>query len=200
MTVDVVNEGGREGHLHTHFDDLNQLAGAVADELIQSLTAPSANPVDLDPVLRIAFGCDAFIERRWKILCGRRSPQDGKVLPAVGQVARNPLKIYASCEQSPQAELSLGLHSSVGWHRQSGHGSVGDGRLKDPDRPRSSMHSDRDRHREARRRVHLHDSLAWRRAQLGVPCDKAPTKPTAPLRRRCGGGPDQTASAIIKRV
>ena len=130
VTVDeVVNEAGvAKGTFYTHFNDLNQLAAAVADELIQSfdeLIQPFRLSIS-DPLLRIAFGCDAFIEkaledRLWASLAARMA----RSYPAVGQVARTRLSedLREALKQSAQAELSLELALEVAdWDCQSGHG------------------------------------------------------------------------------
>ena len=141
VTVDeVVNEAGvAKGTFYTHFDDLNELAAAVADELIQTfdeLIQPFRLSIS-DPVLRIAFGCDAFIEkaledRLWASLAARMA----RSYPAVGQVARKRLSedLREALKQSPQKELSLELavEVSAGIVNQV-MAAIGDGRLKDHD-------------------------------------------------------------------
>jgi AcrR family transcriptional regulator len=142
VTVDeVVNEAGvAKGTFYTHFTDLNQLAATVADELIQSfdeLIQPFRLSIS-DPLLRIAFGCDAFIERAledrlWASLAARMA----RSYPAVGQIARTRLSedLREALKQSAQAELSLelALEVSVGIVNQV-MAAIGDGRLKDHDR------------------------------------------------------------------
>src|SRR5271165_4363825 len=80
MTVDeVVNEAGvAKGTFYTHFNDLSELAAAVADDLIQSFDEliQFRRLAISDPLLRIAFGCDAFIaksleDRLWASLAAR---------------------------------------------------------------------------------------------------------------------------------
>ena len=93
VTVDeVVTEAGvAKGTFYTHFNDLNELAAAVADELVKSfdeLIQPFRLSLS-DPLLRIAFGCDAFFQkslddRLWASLAGRMA----RSYPTVGQIAR----------------------------------------------------------------------------------------------------------------
>ena len=77
VTVDeVVNEAGvAKGTFYTHFDDLNQLAAAVADELIQSfdeLIQPFRLSIS-DPFFGSRSAATPSSKRRWKTACGRRS-------------------------------------------------------------------------------------------------------------------------------
>ena len=74
MTVDeVVSEAEvAKGTFYTHFNDLNELAAAVADELIKSFDE-LIQPFRLsfsDPLLRIEFGCDAFFQNCSMTACG----------------------------------------------------------------------------------------------------------------------------------
>ena len=67
VTVDeVVNEAAvAKGTFYGHFNDMNELAAAVADELIHSfdeLIQPQRLSIS-DPLVRIAFGCYAFMEK-----------------------------------------------------------------------------------------------------------------------------------------
>ena len=142
VTVDeVVNEAGvAKGTFYTHFNDLNELAAAVADELIKSFDEV-IQPLRLsisDPLLRIAFGCDAFIEkslgdRLWAALAARMARSH----PAVGRVARKRLSedLHEALKRYPQAGLSLelALEVSVGIVVQV-MAAIGEGRLKDRDR------------------------------------------------------------------
>ena len=80
VTVDdVVREAGvAKGTFYVHFDGLDGLAAAVAEELVQSfdeLLQPSRLSL-VDPALRIAFGCSSFIDKalndpRWASLVAR---------------------------------------------------------------------------------------------------------------------------------
>ena len=112
----------------------------VADELIRSfdeLIQPFRLSIS-DPLLRIAFGCDAFIgkaleDRLWASLAARMA----RSYPAVGQIARTRLSedLREALKQSSQAELSLelALEVSVGIVNQV-MAAIGDGRLNDHDR------------------------------------------------------------------
>ena len=79
VTVDeVVNEAGvAKGTFYTHFNDLNELAAAVADELIQSFD----ELIQPYPVVDLRSGSSDRVrlrrllsKRRSKTACGRRSP------------------------------------------------------------------------------------------------------------------------------
>ncbi len=67
VTVDdVVKEAGvAKGTFYVHFDSLEALTAAVAEELVQSfdeLLQPGRGSLN-DPALRIAFGCRSFIDK-----------------------------------------------------------------------------------------------------------------------------------------
>ena len=142
VTVDeVVNEAGvAKGTFYTHFNDLNELAAAVADELVKSfdeLIQPFRLSLS-DPLLRIAFGCDAFFQkslddRLWASLAARMA----RSYPTVGKVARKRFSedLREALKQSPQAGLSLelALEVSLGIVIQV-MAAIGEGRLKDDDR------------------------------------------------------------------
>ena len=142
VTVDeVVDEAGvAKGTFYTHFNDLNELAAAVADELVKSfdeLIQPFRLSLS-DPLLRIAFGCDAFFQkslddRLWASLAARMA----RSYPTVGKVARKRFSedLREALKQSPQAGLSLelALEVSVGIVIQI-MTAIGEGRLKDGDR------------------------------------------------------------------
>ena len=142
VTVDeVVNEAGvAKGTFYTHFNDLNELAAAVADELVKSFDE-LIQPFRLslpDPLLRIAFGCDAFFQkslddRLWASLAARMA----RSYPTVGKVARKRFSedLREALKQSPQAGLSLelALEVSLGIVIQV-MAAIGEGRLKDDDR------------------------------------------------------------------
>jgi AcrR family transcriptional regulator len=97
VTVDdVVEEAGvAKGTFYVHFEDLNALTAAVADELVrtfdellqlQRLSMP-------DPLMRIAFACNAFIEKAvedpsWAAVVARMAWS----YPTVGRVARSRLR------------------------------------------------------------------------------------------------------------
>jgi AcrR family transcriptional regulator len=142
VTVDeVVNEAGvAKGTFYTHFNDLNELAAAVADELVKSFDE-LIQPIRLslsDPLLRVAFGCDAFFQkslddRLWALLAARMA----RSYPTVGKVARKRFSedLREALEQSPQmrASLQLALEVSIGIVIQV-MAAIGEGRLNDGDR------------------------------------------------------------------
>ena len=80
VTVDdVVKEAGvAKGTFYVHFDGLDGLTAAVAEELVQSfdeLLQPGRLSF-VEPALRIAFGCRSFIDKalndpRWASLVAR---------------------------------------------------------------------------------------------------------------------------------
>ena len=142
VTVDeVVSEAGvAKGTFYTHFNDLNELAAAVADELVKSVDE-LIQPYRLslpDPLLRIAFGCDAFFQkslddRLWASLAARMA----RSYPTVGKVARKRFSedLSEALKQSSQAGLSLqlALEVSIGIVVQV-MAAIGEGQLKDGDR------------------------------------------------------------------
>ena len=142
VTVDeVVSEAGvAKGTFYTHFNDLNELAAAVADELVKSVDE-LIQPYRLslpDPLLRIAFGCDAFFQkslddRLWASLAARMA----RSYPTVGKVARKRFSedLSEALKQSSQPGLSLqlALEVSIGIVVQV-MAAIGEGRLKDGDR------------------------------------------------------------------
>ena len=84
--------GGREGHLLHTFQRSEPTCRSVADELIRSfdeLIQPFRLSIS-DPLLRIAFGCDAFFQkaledRLWASLAARMA----RSYPAVGKSRGN---------------------------------------------------------------------------------------------------------------
>jgi AcrR family transcriptional regulator len=87
VTVDdVVREAAvAKGTFYVHFDGLDGLTGAVAEELVQSFDEMlQSDRLSLDdPALRIAFGCSAFIDKalndpRWASLVARMATVDAK--------------------------------------------------------------------------------------------------------------------------
>ena len=95
VTVDdlVAEAGVAKGTFYVHFDDMDALAAAVADDLIRTfdeMLQPYRLSID-DPLVRIAFGCNAFLEKAlndpvWASLVARMA----RSYPAVGRTARNP--------------------------------------------------------------------------------------------------------------
>ena len=142
VTVDeVVNEAGvAKGTFYTHFNDLNELAAGVADELVKSFDE-LIQPYRLslpDPLLRIAFGCDAFFQkslddRLWASLAARMA----RSYPTVGKVARKRFSedLREALKQSAQAGLSLQLALEVSIEIVvQVMAAIGEGQLKDDDR------------------------------------------------------------------
>ncbi len=142
VTVDhLVNEAGvAKGTFYVHFTDMQALAAAVADELIKTfdeMLQPQRLSI-ADPLVRIAFGCNAFLERalidpNWASLVARMARSH----PAVGQTARRRLSedLERVLEAAPQAELSLalGLEAAIGVVLQV-LAAIGEGRLSAGDR------------------------------------------------------------------
>jgi AcrR family transcriptional regulator len=141
VTIDeVVDQAGvAKGTFYTHFNDLDELAAAVADELIQSfdeLIQPQRLSIS-DPLVRIAFGCYAFLEkaqedRIWASLAARMA----RSYQAVGRVARGRLSedLREALKQLPPAGLSweLALEVAIGVVLQV-TAAMGEGRLQDRD-------------------------------------------------------------------
>jgi AcrR family transcriptional regulator len=120
VTVDdVVEEAGvAKGTFYVHFEDLNALTAAVADELVRTFDEllQSQRLSMPDPVMRIAFACNAFIEKALE------DPSWGAVVarmawsyPTVGRVARSRLRedLKFVLEGMPQQETSLELSLEV---------------------------------------------------------------------------------------
>jgi AcrR family transcriptional regulator len=92
VTVDDVVREARvaKGTFYVHFDGLDALTGAVAEELVQYFDEIlQAGRLSLaDPALRIAFGCSSFIDKalvdpRWASLVARMAaaaPKGGELL------------------------------------------------------------------------------------------------------------------------
>jgi AcrR family transcriptional regulator len=139
VTIDeVVDQAGvAKGTFYTHFNDLNELAATVADELIHSfdeLIQPQRLSIS-DPIVRIAFGCSAFMEkalqdRSWASLAARMARSYQKV----GQVGRSRLAedLRGALKRSPQPGLSLelALEVAIGIVLQV-LAAIGEGRLAD---------------------------------------------------------------------
>ena len=96
VTIDeIVAEAGlAKGTFYTHFDDLDALTAAAADELVAAfddLMQPARLAI-ADPLDRIAFGCNAFIEKAledpgWAQVVTRMA----RFHPAVGEGTRSRL-------------------------------------------------------------------------------------------------------------
>jgi len=116
ITVDdVVEEAGvAKGTFYVHFEDLSALTAAVADELVKTfdeLLQPQRVSMP-DPLLRIAFACNSFIEkaledRPWAAVVARMAWS----YPTVGQVARSRLRedLKLALKEMPQQNCSLEL-------------------------------------------------------------------------------------------
>ncbi|WP_149764480.1 TetR/AcrR family transcriptional regulator [Neomesorhizobium albiziae] len=114
VTVDdVVKEAGvAKGTFYVHFDGLEALTAAVAEELVQSfdeLLQPGRVSLT-EPALRIAFGCRAFIDkalndRRWAAVAARMTAAN----PQSGENLRRRLldDLQHVSEEAPSADLKL---------------------------------------------------------------------------------------------
>ena len=143
VTIDeLVQEAGvAKGTFYSHFNDLEELAAAVADELIDAFDA-MIQPARLsisDPLLRIAFGCDAFLmqslsDRPWALLATRMARSH----PTVGLLVRGRLSddLRDALDKSPQPGLTpeLGVEVIIGVVLQVA-AAIGEGRFDDRARP-----------------------------------------------------------------
>ncbi|MCA1407776.1 TetR/AcrR family transcriptional regulator [Ensifer sp. IC3342] len=117
VTVDdVVREAGvAKGTFYVHFDSLEALTAAVAEELVQSfdeMLQPGRVSLS-EPALRIAFGCRAFIDKalndsRWAAVAARMTA----ATPKGGENIRR--RLFEDLQQLPtespeetSAELNL---------------------------------------------------------------------------------------------
>ena len=118
VTVDdvVAAAGVAKGTFYVHFDDLNALATAVADNLIASfdeLLQPRRLEI-ADPLTRIAFGCNSFIlnamhDSAWASLVARMTWSD----PSVGRTARSRLQEDLARVLADAPTTSLGLPAGL---------------------------------------------------------------------------------------
>jgi AcrR family transcriptional regulator len=120
VTVDdIVNEARvAKGTFYVHFDDLNALTVAVADELVRTfdeLLQPQRLSMP-DPLMRIAFACNGFFEKAledpsWAAVVARMAWS----FPAVGRVARSRLleDLKLALKELPQQDSSLELTLEV---------------------------------------------------------------------------------------
>ncbi len=143
VTVDeLVQEAGvAKGTFYSHFNDLDGLAAAVADELIDTfgqMIRPQRLSIS-DPLLQIASGCDAFLrqslsDRSWAALATRMAISHSGVGLTVR--ARLSQDLRDALEKSPQLGLALdlGVEVVLGIILQVA-AAIGEGRLDDRDRP-----------------------------------------------------------------
>src|ERR1700739_1012646 len=120
VTVDdVVEEAGvAKGKFYVHFEDLNALTAAVADELVRTfdeLLQPQRLSMP-DPLMRIAFACNGFFEEAletpsWAARVGRMAWS----FPTVVRVARSRLleDLKLALKEVPQQDSSLELNLEV---------------------------------------------------------------------------------------
>jgi AcrR family transcriptional regulator len=122
VTVDdIVNEARvAKGTFYVHFDDLNALTIAVADELVRTfdeLLQPQRLSMP-DPLMRIAFACNGFFEKAledpsWAAVVARMAWS----FPTVGRVARSRLleDLKLALKEVPQnSSLELNLEVVFG--------------------------------------------------------------------------------------
>jgi AcrR family transcriptional regulator len=107
VTVDdVVKEAGvAKGTFYVHFEDLHDLAAAVAQDLIQSfdeLLQPQRLSIS-DPALRMAFGCSCFIDK------ALNDPGWGRVAARMAMSAPNGLEVARSRFLEDMRRYSKGL-------------------------------------------------------------------------------------------
>jgi AcrR family transcriptional regulator len=116
---DIVNEARvAKGTFYVHFDDLNALTVAVADELVRTfdeLLQPQRLSMP-DPLMRIAFACNGFFEKAledpsWAAVVARMAWS----FPTVGRVARSRLLVdlKLALKEVPQQDSSLELNLEV---------------------------------------------------------------------------------------
>jgi AcrR family transcriptional regulator len=139
---DLVREAGvAKGTFYVHFQDMHALTVAVADDLISEfdeLIQPERTSVS-NPLLRIALGCNAFIEAAlddpaWGSLVARMA----RSYPSVGETARARLRedLAEALKEArpPGLSLTLALEVVVGVVLQT-VAAIGEGRLIRGDRP-----------------------------------------------------------------
>ena len=123
VTIDeIVTEAGlAKGTFYTHFEDLDALTAAVAGELVAAfdeLMQPARLAIT-DPLDRIAFGCNAFIEKAladpaWAHVVTRMA----RFSPAIGEGTRSrlleDLRRALKDVAGPAPSLELALEIVVG--------------------------------------------------------------------------------------
>jgi len=142
VTIDEVVQaaGVAKGTFYGHFNDFDELTAAVADDLLETfdgLIQPQRLSLT-DPLLRIAFGCDAFLRqslanRPWASLASRMAMSHR----ALGRLLRRRLleDLRRALEESKAGltpelatELVVGVTLQVA-------AAIGEGRLGESDRP-----------------------------------------------------------------
>jgi AcrR family transcriptional regulator len=120
VTVDeVVRQAGvAKGTFYVHFDDLDELTTAVAEELVdhfEQLLQPQRLAIG-DPVQRVAVGCFSFFRKAlsdpwWAALVARMAV----AVPTVGQTARQHLleDLRTAAKEHALADISPGLAFEV---------------------------------------------------------------------------------------
>ncbi|THK35741.1 TetR/AcrR family transcriptional regulator [Ensifer sp. MPMI2T] len=141
VTVDdVVREAGvAKGTFYVHFDGLEALTAAVAEELVQSfdeMLQPGRVSLS-DPALRIAFGCRSFIDKalddsQWAAVAARMTA----ATPKGGENIRR--RLFEDLQQLPtespeETSAELKLEVVVGIMLQILR-ALGEGRLSSLDR------------------------------------------------------------------
>ncbi|BCH21569.1 TetR/AcrR family transcriptional regulator [Mesorhizobium sp. L-8-3] len=142
VTVDdVVREAGvAKGTFYVHFDGLQALSSAVAEELVQTfdeLLQTGRLSVD-DPALRVAFGSSSFIDKalkdpRWASLVARMAA----AAPEGGELLRR--RLFEDLQRFSQdmtggtASAELNLEIVIGIMLQLMR-AIGEGRLSSLDR------------------------------------------------------------------
>ena len=143
ITIDEVVSEARvaKGTFYTHFNDLEELAAAVADDLIDAfdeLIQPQRLSIS-DPLVRVAFGFDAFLEqclsdRGWASLASRMARSHPAVGPVVrGRLAEDLQKALGGASQS-RLTPQLGVEVVIGVALQIA-AAIGEGRFDDRVRP-----------------------------------------------------------------
>ncbi|RBP05797.1 TetR family transcriptional regulator [Roseiarcus fermentans] len=143
VTIDEVVQEAKvaKGTFYGHFNDLDQLAAAVADDLLETFdTLIQSQRLSMtEPLLRIGFGCDAFLkqslsDRGWASLASRMALSHR----ALGRVVRSRLgedlrlALEGGRGSGPTRELAVEL--VVGAILQVA-AAIGEGRLGEADRP-----------------------------------------------------------------
>ncbi|WP_234835694.1 TetR/AcrR family transcriptional regulator [Sinorhizobium meliloti] len=116
ITVDdVVKEAGvAKGTFYVHFDSLEAVTAAVAEELVQSfdeLLQPGRGSL-AEPALRIAFGCYSFIDKalndpRWASVVARLAA----AAPKGGEMARR--RLFEDLQQFSKALPDDGVSAEL---------------------------------------------------------------------------------------